>query len=333
MGSTMAKDEIAQFNQDYDVTCDYCLECPATAEHIKWGCSFWEPKRKEIDEGLAAIPRRYLPECVKCAIAPAMKLDGERTYWGARVDEDETKKVKELLGVDMTLHKPGRDAEETEKREMAMEIVDEMSSKGINARRTMLAYKGAHGTGINPTFPNKQDIEENMRGLPEDFMVEVFGDGSYTTPKKGWAAIGGQGIWIKDWNLPDEQKENRKEEDIAEPALGQVGSSTRQELAAWVIVLTKPYKSRYATDSASMLGKAMQLIKAAEEIEDKERRGIKVFNRAKPFKKAWGLQRDGDLWELAWKAILARGAANQTLRKVKRPCDGERHRRRKEQSS
>ena len=30
-----------------------------------------------------------------------------------------------------------------------------------------------------------------------------------------------------------------------------------------------------------------------------------------------GLQIDGDLWEQAWKAVLKRGAGNQTLRKVK----------------
>ena len=30
-----------------------------------------------------------------------------------------------------------------------------------------------------------------------------------------------------------------------------------------------------------------------------------------------GLQRDGDLWEQAWKAVLKRGSANQDLRKVK----------------
>ena len=30
-----------------------------------------------------------------------------------------------------------------------------------------------------------------------------------------------------------------------------------------------------------------------------------------------GLQKDGDLWELAWQAILKRGASNQRIRKVK----------------
>ena len=36
-----------------------------------------------------------------------------------------------------------------------------------------------------------------------------------------------------------------------------------------------------------------------------------------PFRKAWGLQTDGDLWEQAWLAVLKRGANNQDLRQIK----------------
>ena len=36
-----------------------------------------------------------------------------------------------------------------------------------------------------------------------------------------------------------------------------------------------------------------------------------------PLGKPWGVQTDGDLWELAWAAIIKRGVANQKLRKVK----------------
>ena len=40
-------------------------------------------------------------------------------------------------------------------------------------------------------------------------------------------------------------------------------------------------------------------------------------NTKNPFGKPWALQTDGDLWELAWEAILERGATSQQLRKVK----------------
>ena len=119
------------------------------------------------------------------------------------------------------------------------------------------------------------------------------------------------------WNLPGENLEARKEADFAEAALGQVGSSTRQELAAWIIVLMQPVRSNYATDSASMMGKALTLLAKAAEIEDKDSRQERVANRRNPFKRSWSMQKDGDLWEIAWQAIVRRGARNQKIRKVK----------------
>ena len=74
----------------------------------------------------------------------------------------------------------------------------------------MLMHKGAHGTGTNPTFPTQNQINENMEGHPVDFMVEVYGDGSFTTPIKRRAAVGGYGAWIKDWNQTGEEREMRE---------------------------------------------------------------------------------------------------------------------------
>jgi len=41
------------------------------------------------------------------------------------------------------------------------------------------------------------------------------------------------------------------------------------ELAAWIMVLAKPVRSRYATDSKSMMDKALFLIQQAHIIEQK----------------------------------------------------------------
>ena len=317
MGGKMAKQEIAKFNNDYDDLCDYCLEAPSTSDHIKWGCKFFEHTRSEVDKDLAAIPRHYLPACVRCAIAPAMKIEGNRTFWGGEPGEDLTAKAKQLFGVDNLLLEPGLNGDETRKRKAAMKIIHDPIRGRKNARQTMLLHKGAHGTGINPDFPNKQSIIGNMVGHPEDFYADVYGDGSYTTPTKWWAALGGQGGVVRDWNLQGEEIENRKEENFAEAALGQEGSSTRQELTAWIRVLTKPIRSLYATDSASMLGKACFLLAKAAEIESKDEKQERVMNRENPYRRAWSLQTDGDLWEIAWQAILQRGSQSQTNRKVK----------------
>ena len=73
IGGTMAAHEIATFNEDTSPVCTYCLEAQATAEHIRWGCSFFEPVRTKTDPEIAAIPRSLLTSCIKCAIAPAMR--------------------------------------------------------------------------------------------------------------------------------------------------------------------------------------------------------------------------------------------------------------------
>ena len=108
----------------------------------------------------------------------------------------------------------------------------------------------------------------------------------------------------------------RKEAAYHGPGLGQTSTSTRQELAAWLRVLALPIRSNYATDSASMLGKANKLIEAAanHEVNGIDEGSKRFIN---PFRKAWGLQTDGDLWEQAWRAVLKRGSMNQQLRKVK----------------
>ena len=144
-----------------------------------------------------------------------------------------------------------------------------------NARQTMLKHKMAHGSGINPEIPTEKQVEDAMADFAEDYFVPAFGDGSLTTPKTWWAALGGYGVWIPGWNKQDENEASRKEEHIFGPTIGQTGSSTRHELMAWLVVLSKPIRTMYATDSAAMLCKAKQLLdKAAarQETKKKERR-------------------------------------------------------------
>ena len=156
------------------------------------------------------------------------------------------------------------------------------------------------------------------KGLEAYHLVDVFGDGSLTNPTRWWAALGGYGIWIPAWNVQGEDRPERREATYHGPAIGQTGSSTRQELTAWITVLTMPIRSRYATDSKSMMDKALQLIEAARKMEEQHARHMNKARRPKnPFRKAWGVQVDGDLWEQAWLAVSKRGARSQTVRKVK----------------
>ena len=65
-----------------------------------------------------------------------------------------------------------------------------------------------------------------------------------------------------------------------------------------------------------MLHKAQNLITAVKKREALQLQG-KPIPESNPFRKGWGLQKDGDIWQIAWEAVLKRTATNQQLRKVK----------------
>ena len=90
-----------------------------------------------------------------------------------------------------------------------------------------------------------------------------------------------------DWNKGEEHSEDRETTSYHGAAIGQTGTSTRQELTAWVRVLAIPCRNMYATDSASMLSKALMLIKAAERDQEEEAQGI-VIKRGNPFENHGG---------------------------------------------
>ena len=64
-----------------------------------------------------------------------------------------------------------------------------------------------------------------------------------------------------------------------------------------------------------MLTKALQMLKVAKERTTTSSMTPNAIRN--PFGKEWGLQRDGDLWKVAWQAIGLRGYDGQDPRKVK----------------
>ena len=55
-GGNQARKEIAEFNQDCDNVCTYCLEAESTSDHICFECSFFKSNRIELDKDLVDIP-------------------------------------------------------------------------------------------------------------------------------------------------------------------------------------------------------------------------------------------------------------------------------------
>ena len=122
MGGNQALNDMADFDQDVNRMCNYCGEEVSTGEHIKWNCKHFDPVRKEVDAELAGIADKHLPNCIKNGVAPAMKADGSKTFWGAALGDDLSIKAKKLLGYDTELQTPGSNARITEQREAAAEI-------------------------------------------------------------------------------------------------------------------------------------------------------------------------------------------------------------------
>ena len=68
-----------------------------------------------------------------------------------------------------------------------MEIIEDPIARTMNARQVLLRCKQGHGAGINLDFPAKQQIVDEMSDLGESYSVNIYGDGSHTSPTIWWA--------------------------------------------------------------------------------------------------------------------------------------------------
>ena len=103
--------EIAEYNEDVCPCCTHCKKAPSTVEHIRWECEAFEPDRVKADPKLAKVPRKYLADCIKCGIAPAMKVEGDKTFWGRDLDEGESEEVKKDAGSGYAIAQTGQRCE------------------------------------------------------------------------------------------------------------------------------------------------------------------------------------------------------------------------------
>ena len=104
---------------------------------------------------------------------------------GKSLDDAADDKIQKLLGKDVELSTPGDNYDKTKERKEALEIVEDPANRGLNARQIILKYKQPHASGENPNFPSKEEIDNTMGDFESDYFVEVFGDGSVTTPPNG----------------------------------------------------------------------------------------------------------------------------------------------------
>jgi hypothetical protein len=97
MGGGMTNGDIAEWNEDVDGTCSYCMAEDTNITHLIWECPFFDCVRQEQDAELAAIPIKNMLPCILRGVAPAMEVDGNKTFWGQDMNELEENQMK-LLG-------------------------------------------------------------------------------------------------------------------------------------------------------------------------------------------------------------------------------------------
>ena len=108
--------------------------------------------------------------------------------------------------------------QKTEERQAALDITEDSAVANLNARQIMLKHKAAHGSGSNLDFPDSEEIRDSMTGYPDKYHVEIYGDGSYTTPTIWWAALGGYGVWMPKWPSPEQATQSEITADSGEGA-------------------------------------------------------------------------------------------------------------------
>ena len=92
-----------------------------------------------------------------------------------------------------------------------------------------------------------------------------------------------------------------------------MNSSTRTELLAAIVAMTRHQPLIIATDCAALVSRGGRLIRIFEEAED----GTVWDDLKHPWGRPWSQLIDGDFWKLSWKAIRSRGPHMTRLQKVK----------------
>lgn len=104
----MASKEISKYKQDVPERCTLCGLVPWIDDHLKFACHVFDPVWHQADPEISNIPAGCLPKCIKVCVAPAMQMDGEKTFPGDNIDPTFDKKSRQLLGENLSLPCQGR---------------------------------------------------------------------------------------------------------------------------------------------------------------------------------------------------------------------------------
>ena len=298
-----------------------CVLCQAGDEgptHF-WSCPALEEARRRADSALSEIPPDVLPNPIKVGIAPAMSCCPGGLFWMHTPPEGMTGDQAVLCGQngDRQFDEPVAQLLEQSKDFTAREVMQNLVSQGDRC---------------NAPINNKR-IEQLPPPEPN-----VFPDGSVINPRSLHWQIGGMGLWWPDRN-EDSQPRNDAERTLANAVQETHGmsmfnnmtnlsnSSTRCEIGGIITAAASDVAINAGSDSLSAVRKGntiIQHLRGKERTELYNAQGGMIlggeegeFHRPSPFKRAWGLMKDGDLWENFTNMVKARGPSSIELTKVK----------------
>lgn len=309
-GSGWSTDKLKEAGIMEENTCSHCGGSHS-GNNLIWECNHPQLVKNQIetDHEIAALDLKHLPNSIRRGIAPAMSHQPEDTFWGTQ-QKDLNQAHSKLIGI-----REGR-ADSYH----AMGLIEKAKLIKVNARQLISTLRGGHGIGQTPDYP--QDIQGTPPKKPNGYI-----DGGVKNPKSSAWQMAVYGMW---WPDPPSESENEQmtrytfQQTVAQGTMmwgsmvGQHAHSTRTEHAALLIAMLSPIPLNIATDSQAMMDKAEYLINQA--ILWQLKMGTDQWTTATPCGKAWGLQKDGDLWEVFWAASLLRGPRTLKLTKVKSHC-------------
>ena len=311
-GGEYSKADLHRMGLKKDSQCDYCGYHTCCVDHILWQCEHFQQVRMGVDEQAACIPMKMLSLPLRRGIAPALSAQHQCTYWGldiSKIDVDVPVNVAKLLGV-FSHDLPQKCRDE----------LDKAFCRGLNTRQIVAEMRGAFASGVDPEFP------EEVEGCPPD-DINAYSDGGLKSPGDHKWALGGVGIWWPGIRTREEFDELMPSKPIAHQEgnqdgygqwnrmSGQKGSSTRMELAALIVAMTRNTPLHMGIDSQSTIAKARRLQAIAT--ARCESRSASWWMWKNPYKRPWALQTDGDLWQQYWGGLMTRGPGTITYTKVK----------------
>lgn len=162
-----------------DQQCTLCGEKEAY-DHIL-ACKALQPDREKADNLIATIDATQLHVSIKCGIAPAMKVDPRKPFWGGdeqiacRETWSETLELKKLLGCEVELHIP----------EILKKITKDIDNHYI-ARE--IVQNQIHGDDCKTILPPGRTNETAPK------KINFYSDGSVKNPHVVQWRIGGIGV-------------------------------------------------------------------------------------------------------------------------------------------